>query len=702
MKKQEPVDDRQSEAQALRCTLDNTLTELKQARQALEESEARFQMMADSTPLMIWVAGPDGGCTYFNQRWLEFTGRTLEQELGYGWAEGLHPEDRDHCLNAYAQAFKARELFTMEYRLKRFDGVYGWVLDTGGPRYLPDGTFAGYIGGGLDITERKEAEDRLWLAARVFESTAEGIVITDPDTTILAVNKAFTNITGYMAEEAIGRKMDLLKSGCQEAEFYRAMWDSIHRTGQWCGEIWDRRKDGEVYPRLLTISAVKNNQGEVINYIGTFSDLSSIKEAQRQLEYLANYDDLTRLPNRRLFSDRLSHALDRARRHETQLAVMLIDLDNFKVINDTLGHDRGDRLLQAVADRLMECVRQEDTLARLGGDEFTVLLETLTGAREVARTAERIIKALSAPFRLDDHEITITASLGISVYPSDGQDLQSLMKNADTAMYRAKAQGKNYYQFFTADLHAQVLARLTLETGLRRALKRGELFLLYQPLVEIATGRTVGMEALLRWQHPHLGVLLPDKFVPLAEETGLIVPIGKWVIETACRQVQSWTQAGLSKLRMAVNLSPRQFRQMDLGRVIEQALYKTGVSPSCLELELTEQAVMEDVEAASRVLHELKALGIGLAIDDFGTGYSSLAQLKRFPLDRLKIDRSFVQDVATDSFDAAITQAIITMAHILKLKVLAEGVETLEQLRFLEAQGCDEAQGYYFQSPAPL
>ncbi len=577
MKKRELiVDDRQSQAQAL----SRTLAELERARQALEESEARFRMMADSCPVMIWMAGPDRRCTYFNRRWLAFTGRTLEQELDYGWAEDLHPEDRDHCLKAYAKAFEARELFTVEYRFRCFDGVYRWVIYSGGPFYLPDGTFAGFIGSSLDITE--------------------------------------------------------------------------------------------------------------------------LKEAQQQLEYLANYDGLTRLPNRRLFSDRLSHALDRARRHEIQLAVMLIDLDNFKVINDTLSHDRGDRLLQAVAGRLMECVRQEDTLARPGGDEFTLLFETLTEVREVARTAERIVHALSLPFHLDHHEIIVTASIGISVYPSDGQDFQTLMKNADTAMYRAKAQGRNHYQFFTADLHAQAQARLTLETGLRRALKRGELFLLYQPLVEIATGQTVGMEALLRWQHPDLGVLLPGKFVPLAEETGLIVPIGRWVLETACRQVQAWTRAGLTELRMAVNLSPRQFRQTDLGRMIEQTLYKTGVSPSCLELELTEQAVMEDVEAASQVLHELKSLGIGLAIDDFGTGYSSLAHLKRFPLDRLKIDQTFVRDVVTDSNDAAITQAIITMAHSLKLKVLAEGVETLEQLRFLKAQGCDEAQGYYFQPPGPL
>jgi diguanylate cyclase (GGDEF)-like protein/PAS domain S-box-containing protein len=551
--------------------------ELTQTLAQLSESEARFRMMAESISVMIWVAGPDDACTHFNRRWLEFTGHTLAQELGFGWTAAVHPDDLDQCLNGYTEAFKARVPFTLEYRMQRHDGVYRWLLDSGGPRYLPDGTLAGYIGGCIDITERKEA--------------------------------------------------------------------------------------------------------------------------QQQLEVLASYDSLTNLPNRRLFHDRLEHALKRAARERTGAAVILIDLDNFKVINDTLGHDCGDWLLRAAAQRIAQCLRQEDTLARLGGDEFTVLCEGMHGAQGVARTTRRIIQSLSTPLRIDPHEITVTASFGISVYPADGEDLATLMKHADAAMYRAKAQGKNRYQFFTAEIQIKALERLAIESGLRRALEQREFSLVYQPLVDIASSRTVGREALIRWRSQEFGGTGPAQFIPIAEETGLIRPIGTWVLETACRQLRSWEKAGQAGLRLAVNLSPLQFKQKNIIHMIDRICRQTRIPPAWLELELTEGAIMEDTTAAAQILRALKALGISIAIDDFGTGYSSLGYLRRFPIDRLKVDRSFVQDLTTDPNAAEITKAIIAMAHSLKLKVVAEGVETRAQFEFLKMHGCDEAQGYYFQPP---
>lgn len=558
---------------------------LSRANQALRESEARFRAMADSTPFMMWLADPDGTCTYFNQAWLAFTGHALEEELCRGWTTTVHPEDLKRCLDGYGQAFAARQPFKLEYRMKRRDDVYRWLLETGGPLYEEDGGFAGYVGGCLDITDRKGAEDQVRLAAR-------------------------------------------------------------------------------------------------------------------QLEFLASFDTLTDLPNRRFFYARLKHVLARAARHPCEFAVMLIDLDNFKVINDTLGHDHGDHLLQTVAHKLRECVRQEDTLARLGGDEFAVLFENLDGMQPVLRTAERVVQALAGPLCLEAHEAPVTASLGFSVFPRDGQDAPALMKNADMAMYRAKALGKNRYQFFTAEMQQEAMERMAMENGLRRGLERREFELAYQPIVEIASGATVGMEGLLRWRSQEFSGIGPGRFIPIAEETGLIVPLGTFVIEAACGQLRAWQRAGRTGVRLAVNLSPRQFRQPEFARLIKGICRKAGILAAELELELTEGAVMEDADRAAEVLYQIKGMGISIAIDDFGTGYSSLAYLRRFPIDRLKIDRTFVRDVVTDRDAGEITKTIIAMAHALKLKTVAEGVETAEQLAFLRTHGCDEAQGYYFAAPS--
>jgi len=549
--------------------------------------------------------------------------------------------------------------------------------------------------------ERRASEERLKLAGMVFRGTSEGIIITDARRAIIQVNDAFNSVTGYTIEEMLGKTPELLGSRLNDERFCRAMLEKLVRSGHWEGEVWNTRKNGEVYPAWVTISALRNERRRITHYVGMVTDITAIKESQKRLEYLASYDGLTGLPNRSFFHSRLQHAIEAASRHGHLLAILFIDLDNFKMINDTLGHDMGDRLLVEMAGRLKGCVRQDDTLARLGGDEFTVLLENMGDAGEAARTAQRLVEAASTPFGLSGREIFVSASIGISVFPTDGQDLLTLMKSADTAMYKVKEQGRNHYQFFTEAMNVAVLERLSMETGLRRAIGNQEFFLLYQPAEEIKTRKIVWGEALIRWRHPVLGEVPPAKFIPIAEQAGLIAGIGEWVLNSVCLQIKSWSEAGLHTPRIAVNCSGRQFRGEKLHQSVSRALHDAGITGELLTVELTESAVMEEPEQAITTLRELKRMGLRVSIDDFGTGYSSLSYLKRFPLDALKIDRSFVRDIAIDRDDAAITDAIIALAHSLNLIVVAEGVETAEQLESLKSRGCDEAQGFYCSKPLP-
>lgn len=555
------------------------------------------------------------------------------------------------------------------------------------------------------LRQRDESLDasnqRLRLAEKVFETTYEGIMVTNSASEIESVNPAFTDITGYQADEVIGQRPSVLSSGRHGPEFYREMFAALAQRGGWQGEVWNRRKNGEVYPEWLSISTVRNKDGEVTNYVAIFSDITERKASEEHVRHLAHHDVLTGLPNRILLAERLEHALPHANRAGTNVAVMFLDLDRFKLVNDTLGHSVGDELLKAVAKRLVNCVREDDTVARLGGDEFVIVLEDVRHSQDVARVAEKIIDALSQPLALDRHEVVVTPSVGISVYPHDGVDVDALIKNADAAMYRAKERGRNNYQFFTADMNARAFERLTMENSLRKALERNEFLLYYQPQVDIETRRITGMEALLRWQHPDFGLVSPTQFIPIAEETGLIVPIGEWVLRMACAQNKAWQDAGLSPLRVAVNLSARQFRQQNLVEVIGQILADSGLEARYLDLEITETVAMDHAEETADKLRKLKAMGVSISMDDFGTGHSSLSYLKRFPIDTLKIDQTFIQDVAADATDAAIANAISVMAHSLNLKVVTEGIETKEQLASLQQHGRDEVQGYYFSEPLP-
>ena len=551
------------------------------------------------------------------------------------------------------------------------------------------------------ITRRDDLRRRR-VSARVFDMTTEGIVVTDAEQRIISVNRAFSEITGFGAEEALGRDPEgLLQSGLHDAEFLRQIERSLAELGYWRGEVWHRRKSGEVYPEWLAISLVRDGNGRPEHYIRIFSDITQQKRDAERIRFLAYYDGLTSLPNRTLLADRAAKAIATAQRNGSRVALLFMDLDGFKHVNDSLGHLVGDTLLRLVGERLAQHARRSDTLARFGGDEFVVLLTEVEGPDTVAIAAQRCLDALMAPFDLEGRDIDITTSIGISLFPDDGDTLEALVKNADTAMYQAKESGRNQFRFFEAAMNARVTSRATLGNDLRRALERGELLLYYQPQAEIASGEIVGAEALVRWQHPKLGLVPPADFIPLAEEIGLIGRLGDWVLNEACRQAVAWQRSGLPHIPVAVNLSALQLRSADFLDSVRRALHAAGLDAHWLELELTESVLMHQTESVMQTLHGLSELGIRIAIDDFGTGYSSLAYLRRLAIDKLKIDRSFIRDLGIDPEDSLIVATIIRMAHSLRLKVIAEGVEGSEQLAALRAQGCDEIQGYHLSRPLP-
>ncbi len=549
--------------------------------------------------------------------------------------------------------------------------------------------------------ERKRYLEKLRLADQVFESTGEGIIVTDIDANIVAVNPSFEQITGYTKVEVLGKNPRILKSNHQDRSFFFEMWNTLLGTGHWRGEVWNRRKNGEVYPEWLTISAVKNSEGITTHFVGVFNDISSVKEAQAQLDFLAHHDALTRLPNRTLFRDRLGHALIHAQRENNNLAVLFLDLDRFKTINDTLGHPVGDDLLKQAAERMQQAIRADDTLARLGGDEFVLLLEDDSTAHHAVIVAHKLLQIFNRPMFIEDHALTVTASIGIALFPHDGKDVDTLLKHADLAMYQAKQQGRNTYQFFSSGLTTGAFERLIMENALRGAVARNELLLYYQPQINLIDRTLAGVEALVRWQHAELGMVSPGQFIPLAEDMGIIGDIGEWVLNEAVRQMAEWQAQGFDVSRVSVNLSMQQIDREDLAGQVSAALERVSVPAKHLELEVTESMIMRQPEQAMRILDNLRQQGISLSIDDFGTGYSSLAYLKNLPLDRLKIDQSFVQDIGRDEHGEAIVRVIISLARNLGLEAVAEGVESEEQAQFLEREGCNIAQGYLFARPMP-
>ncbi|MDO8787935.1 MAG: EAL domain-containing protein [Sulfuritalea sp.] len=671
------------------------------AEESLHQSKDILQMTLRCAPDGAFICSQDGRISYANDMFASMLGHSREELYGMTVFDLVPPDWRDRYRLEFRLIFCSSDRHVSEIRLIRKDGKK--IPLELNAALLPNGQVYGAC---RDIAERKRLERELRISATAFEMQ-EGILITDGDNIILNVNHAFTTVTGYSAAEVLGKTPALLNSGRQEAQFYQFMWESLNRDKFWEGEIWNRRKDGSVYPERLAISAVTNSAGKVINYVATFSDITRQKKSEEENYNLAFFDPLTSLPNRRLLFDRIRQSMAASARHGQHGAALFIDLDHFKAINDTKGHETGDLLLIEVAQRLQHCVRDLDTVSRLGGDEFVVLLGTLSGdaneaASQAGKVAQTIRATLSHPYLLQDHEFHSTPSIGVALFSGREESIDNLIKHADIAMYQAKSAGRNAVRFFDVAMQTALEDRMEMEDELRHAIGRQQFQLYFQIQVHNAKG-IIGVEALLRWVHPERGMILPAAFIALAEETGLILPMGEWVLHTACAQIKAWSDdAGTRQLHVAVNVSPLQFAQDGFVSQVEQALAESGVDPACLKLELTESLLLDNVDSVIGKMHQLKALGVCLSMDDFGTGFSSLSYLKKLPLDQIKIDQSFVRDLVSDDSDKNIVQAIITMGDAFGLNIIAEGVETVEQRTHLADKGCDSFQGYLFGKPMPI
>lgn len=679
------------------------ISERKRTESALRASEERWKFALEGAGDGVWDWNIQTGAVYFSKRCKEILGYDKEEHLA--WESTVHPDDLPRTLEELQAHLDGKtDSYCNEHRARvKNDGAWKWLLTRGKVvERDAEGKPLRMIGTQTDISERKQAEETLSLAALVFENSSEGMTITDAEGTILAVNPAFTELTGYTPEEIIGNNPRVLRSGRQDAAFYQAMWRQLAETGHWAGEIWNRRKDGEIYAEWLSINTSFNADGTVHRRVGLFSDITKRKKSEELIWRQANFDPLTDLPNRRMFRDRLEQAIKKARRADASVALMFIDLDHFKQVNDTLGHDMGDVLLIEATQRLSRCVRNTDTVARLGGDEFAVILGELNDPNNVERVAQDILQTLVKPFTLGTELAYISASIGVAFYPKDATQIDELLKNADQAMYAAKDPGhRNCHRYFAPTMQEAAQNRMQLTSDLRRALTEEQFLVYYQPIIDLASGAVVKAEALIRWQHPTRGLVNPIDFIAFAEESGLIVSIGAWVLRTACSHTMAWRRQGLAPLRITVNVSARQFHEGNFPEVVYAALRDTGLPPEDLELEITEGMLMYDIDHAASTMQALWKVGVHISEDDFGTGYSSLNYLKKFPIHTLKIDQSFVRDIGQDADDTALVAAIIAMAHSLHLTVVAEGVETQQQLDYLRRQGCDHCQGYLFAKPMP-
>ena len=673
--------------------------------QELTETNKKLHLFIDNAPAGIVMLDREMRYLFASRRWLFDRQLTMQDIVGKNHYE-INPNLPEHWKAAHRNCLNGAIETGAEDPLVRPDGSTIWTKWEVRPWYATDGEVGGIILMSEDITDRKRGEEQMRIAAVAFQSR-DGMMVTDAQGIILQVNQAFTDVTGYSVAEAIGQTASLLHSGRHDATFYRNMWEAIVHEARWEGDIWNRRKDGGIYPEWLSISGVRDAGGKITHYLGTFSGISDPKEAQRKILELAFYDPLTGLPNRRLLLDRLNQALVASTRSGQFGALVMLDLDHFKTVNDTRGHAVGDELLVQVAQRLRDTLRKVDSAARLGGDEFVVALEGLSENREDAANAaqsiaEKLRLAICRPVTLKGEVRLITPSIGVTLFRGHEEDVDGLFKQADLALYQAKAAGRNMVCLFNPSMQAAVNARVEMEAGLHRALDKREFVLHYQPQVN-AAGGFIGAEALLRWQPSGLAMVSPATFIPFAEESGLIVPIGCWVLETACHQLAEWANhPATQNLQLAVNISASQFRQPDFIDQVRTALLRSGARADHLKLELTESLLLEDVEQVIKTMQTLKDLGVGFSIDDFGTGYSSLTYLKRLPLDQIKIDQSFVRDIANDADDRAIVRAIIALASSLGLQVIAEGVETVAQRDFLAANGCQAYQGYLFGRPTPV
>ena len=610
-------------------------------------------------------------------------------------------EDQAEFNRVYYEAKQSGDPYIVEYRLKTQDGLIKHVRERGKFYLNKSGEAQRALGTVIDVSELKSATDKLVQASTVIQQTGEAVIVTDARATITDVNPAFERITGYRREEVIGQNPRLLQSGRHDKRFYRAMWRAIQKTGHWRGEIWSRKRNGELFAELLRINTIKDDEGKVTGYVGISSDITEQKNSEERLNFLAYHDTLTGLPNRVLLNERLEQSILRAKRRQEKLAVIFIDLDHFKTINDSLGHLAGDDLLVQLGERLPQPLRAFDLIARISGDEFAVVMEDIGHVDNVINVVEKLMVVFDIPFWVAETEVKITGSLGISIFPQDGTSAEELLRNADTAMYQSKELGRNSYNFYTSELTEKATEHLFLDNALRGALDREEFHLVYQPQVKLSTAKIIGLEVLLRWHHEELGLVSPAKFIPIAETSGQIRGIGAWVLEQSCQQAKRWLDQGLKFGHIAVNVSGVQFRAGNFVSIVKSVLERTGLPPNFLEIEVTESFIMEHKSSVVGQLMQLQAMGIEISIDDFGTGYSSLSYLKRLPVNKLKIDKSFIDEMPDNANDDAIAEAVIAMARAIGLGSLAEGIETEEQNQALIAKGCQFGQGYLFSRPLP-
>lgn len=668
----------------------------------LSVKEESYRSLLTHVPVGIFHFDTNLVITYCNKHFADILHNTVDRLVGLNMKML-----RDQCvIPTLTKAMEGQVGFYEGRYIATHSDADKWIEMTSAPSRDEQGAIVGGVAIIQDTSLRRQAEDELRVAAAAFEAQ-EGILITDADGMILRVNKAFTDITGYTAEEVIGNNPRFLSSGKNSAGFYSALWDRIYSTGSWEGEILNRRKNGEIYLELLGITAVKDKAGTVTHYVATFTDITQSSKAAEEIRNLAFHDSLTGLPNRRLLMDRLHQAHAVSSRNNRSGALLFIDLDNFKEINDTIGHNMGDLLLQQTAQRLKCCIRECDTVARLGGDEFVVMLENLSeepvdAATQTQAISEKVLAALSMPYQLGMLEYHSTSSIGVTLFSNLGESVDELLKRADIAMYQAKKTGRNSLMFFDPKMQDLINARAALEKELRKALNKRQFQLYFQIQVDSSL-RPLGAEALIRWTHPKRGVISPAQFIPLAEDTGLILPIGQWVLETACAQLKAWEHNELTRnLVLSINVSPKQFRQPCFVSQVESLVQKHDINPRLLKLELTESMLLDNIEDTIETMNALREIDVRFSLDDFGTGYSCLQYLKRLPLDQLKIDQSFVRDIAIDSSDSAIVLTIVAMAHSLNMDVIAEGVETKEQHQHLIQTGCANFQGYLFGKPVPI
>ncbi len=618
----------------------------------------------------------------------------LRAALLYGLLSILWLQTTDHLLNSYFDDSAQQAQWA-------HINSYVWVIFSAVLIFLARARLFSFLGMGARLKRQRQDQERLRQAAVVFDCTREGVLVSDRNGLIVHVNRALVEITGYSPQEVLGQSPSLFKSGRHGPEFYQSVFESLKNTGQWHGEIWNRRKSGEVYPQWQTIRSICDAKGQVSHYVAVFSDISAIKNSQTELMRLAHHDPLTDLPNRLLFTDRAEQALASAQRHKSGCALLMIDLDHFKIINDSLGHNVGDLLLKEVGERLLSVFGKGFTVARLGGDEFAVLIENCSQVAQAAALAQQVLEVMKGAFLVDKHQLFISASVGISLFPNDALNAEQLLRNADSALFKAKSAGREGYALYTEELTAHAQYRIEVASDLRRALEQHELRVFYQPVHDLSTSRLIGVEALVRWQHPQRGLVSPGEFIPIAERTGLIAEIDAWVLEQSCWQMCQWQAAGIELSFVAVNISSRLFARPELYQLVSTVLADTGLNPALLELEVTESAVMDNSEVALEQMHHLRELGLRLAIDDFGTGFSSLLRLKRMPVQKLKIDQGFVAGLPSDDDDVAIVRAVIALAQSMGMQVHAEGIEHIEQAQFLLNYNCDLGQGYWFGRPMP-